>query len=397
MEISVITSYGGDDGNSQNYINAYKAYEDATGNVVMHKTAVSNEEWKARIIKEFEAGSEPDVLFFFTGADSNSLIGGGRVVSIDEIRSVYPDYASNMQDDMLDASPVDGKKYAVPASGIWEGLYVNKKVLAASGVGIPDGSYTWDAFLSDCEKIKNAGYIPVAASMRDVPHYWFEFAVYNNGSRENHMTLPESAGDEACSAWTAGLGDLKHMFERGYFPSGTLTLSDGEANELFLGGEAAFMLDGSWRLGYFEEYAPDRLDDFTVTYVPAKGERRAQDIIAGLSMGYYITRKAWDDPEKQEACVEFVKSMTSDEVVSTFSAAAVTISALKNEPALEAGDNPLKRDALAMLRDCASMTPPIQDRLGTAARAYLFSNVKNVIAGEITPEQAVRGCLAINE
>ena len=44
---------------------------------------------------------------------------------------MYPEYASNMKDDMIPASPADGVQYAVPFYGYWEGLYVNKAVMEA--------------------------------------------------------------------------------------------------------------------------------------------------------------------------------------------------------------------------------------------------------------------------
>lgn len=75
------------------------------------------------------------------------------MVSIEEIREEYPDYASNMKDDMIPASPADGVQYAVPFYGYWEGLYCNKSVLEEAGVEIPTADTTWDQFLESCQKI----------------------------------------------------------------------------------------------------------------------------------------------------------------------------------------------------------------------------------------------------
>ena len=132
VTLNVVTSYGGDDGNRKNFEAAVAAYEAATGNKVNDGSATSNEEWKAKVLTDFETGSEPDVLFFFTNADAEPIISAGKVVSIDEIRAVYPDYASNMKDAMM-AVASDGKQYAVPSSGFWENMFVNKSVLVACG------------------------------------------------------------------------------------------------------------------------------------------------------------------------------------------------------------------------------------------------------------------------
>ena len=44
VELTVVTSYGGDDGNRKNYENAVAAYEAATGNTILDASASSNEE-----------------------------------------------------------------------------------------------------------------------------------------------------------------------------------------------------------------------------------------------------------------------------------------------------------------------------------------------------------------
>ena len=84
----------------------------------------------------------------------------------------------------------DGKHYAVPSAGFWENMFVNKAVLDACGVEVPGPDYTWEQFLADCETIKEAGYTPIACSLFEVPHYWFEFAVMNNGSLATQLEVP---------------------------------------------------------------------------------------------------------------------------------------------------------------------------------------------------------------
>lgn len=303
VTLNVVTSYGGDDGNRKNFEAAVKSYEEATGNKVNDGSATSNEEWKAKVLTDFETGSEPDVLFFFTNADAEPFISAGKVVSIDEIRAEYPDYAANMKDSMM-AVASDGKQYAVPSSGYWENMFVNKSVLDACGIEVPGPDYTWDQFLADCQTILDNGYTPIACSLVEVPHYWFEFAVMNNGSLANQLEVPtvdadgKLVDDAAAQKWIAALNDLKELYELGYFPKNTLTATDAETVAMFGDGEAAFLIDGSWKVGHFVENYADTLDDYVVSYVPGKGDRSASEAIGGISMGYFITRKAWDDPAR---------------------------------------------------------------------------------------------------
>ena len=394
-EITVVTSYGGDDGNRANYEAAVAAYEKATGNKVNDASGTSNEEWKAKIMADFETGAEPDVLFYFNGVDANDLVNNGKVVSIDTIRAEYPDYASNMKDDLIPASPADGQKYAVPVNGYWEGLYVNKAVLEDCGVKVPGADYTWDQFLADCEVIKTAGYTPIACSLAEVPHYWFEYSIFNHDTVATHNTLPASSTDTAGAAWVSGLNDIKSLYELGYFPTNTLTSTDAETFQLMADNKAAFAIDGSWKIGWFQENAAD-INDFTVTYVHAQNERKATDLIGGLSMGYYITEKAWNDPEKREACVKFVEAMTQDDVVSLFGATAVT--ALKSGTTAPTDADSLVVAALAMTKAATGVASAVQDNLNQTARTELFSgSIKKIVTGSMTAQAAVDAALAIKE
>ena len=391
VTINVVTSYGGDDGNRKNFEAAVKAYEEATGNKVNDGSATSNEDWKAKVLTDFETGSEPDVLFYFTNADAEPFVSAGKVVSIEEIRKEYPEYAANMKDSMM-AVAADGKQYSVPSSGYWENMFVNKKVLEDCGVAIPGPDYTWDQFLADCETIKANGFTPIACSLFEVPHYWFEFMVMNNGTVANHLTVPASVDDEAGQKWVKGLNDIKDLYERGFFPANTLTASDAETVELFNAGDAAFLIDGSWKVGYFTQNAAD-INDFAIAYVPGKGDRKASEAIGGISMGYFITTKAWNDPAKREAAVKFVECLTSDEILSTFVTTEVT--ALKNG-AKPAGLNPLQQSAADTNGNVSAIAGAVQDLLTAEARGSLFANVQNIVTGKITAEDALAEALKLN-
>ena len=321
-----------------------------------------------------------------------------KVVSIDEIRTEYPDYAANMKESMM-ATAADGKHYAVPSAGFWENMFVNKTVLDACGVAVPGPDYTWDQFLADCQTILDNGYTPIACSLVEVPHYWFEFAVMNNGSIDDQLAVPtlDADGklvDDAVSAkWIAALDDIKDLYERGFFPKNTLTAGDAETVALFGEDEAAFLIDGSWKVGYFTENHGDNLDGYAVSYVPAKGERKATEAIGGISMGYFITRKAWDDPAKRDAAVEFVSQLTSDEVLSTFVTTEVT--ALVNG-AKPSGLNALQQSAADANANITGVVGAVQDTITSEAKTDLFGNIQNVVTGKMTAHDAVESAIALN-
>lgn len=400
VEITVTTTFAGEDTNAQNYKDSVAAWESSTGNKVSDTSATSDETFKTRVITDFETGSEPDVLFFFNGADANDFVNAGKVVSIDDIRAEYPDFASNMNDDLIAASPADGVKYAVPVNGYWEAMFVNTKVLDEAGVAMPGAGYTWDQFISDCDKIKAAGYTPIAAALGNIPHYWWEFCIFNQQTPDNHLNIPESATDETGKQWTDGLEDIKDLYERGFFPDNTLSATDDETFAMFTDDKAAFLLDGSWKVGGIVgacQSDPDdpstideeRVSHFDVTYFPGKGNRKTTDLVGGLSMGYYITKKAWDDPDKQAAAVSFVEYMTSDEVVPLF--AQHTASALKNAPKVdESKFNALQVKAMDMMSGVTSLTGAVQDLFNGDCRVPTFDGMPDIVEGNVNAADAVQ-------
>lgn len=400
VELNVITPFSESDGNRQNYVNAYKAYEEASGNIINDvETTVVDEAWKLNILESFRTGNEPDVINFFIGADADELIKNNELVPISEIRKEYPEYASNMKDSLMPVSTYDGRQYAVSVYGYWEGLFVNKKVLADCGVAVPGADYTWEQFLADCRTIKENGYTPIACSLMQIPHYWFEYCIFNNGSVADHTRLPASVDDEIGQNWVEGLNDMKALYEAGFFPDNTNEVDDDTTLQMMLNDEAAFLLEGSWKVGWFQATAAETgvdVNNYTVTYFPSKGVRKPTDVVGGFSMGYCITRKAWEDPEKRDACVEFVTAMTTDEVASTFG--ELTVTALK-DGVIRSGNklDMLAESTLEMTKGCTAMVPAAQDSLKPEARNALFQNVPRIVTGEITAEEAVADCLAMNQ
>ena len=193
--------------------------------------------------------------------------------------------------------------------------------------------------------------------------------------------------------------DIKELYEAGFFPENTLSATDDETFAMFTDGKAAFLIDGSWKVGGIvnacqsDPEDPSTLDTeklakFDVTYVPGQGDRKATDLIGGLSMGYYITAKAWEDPARRDAAVSFVTHMTSDDIVPVF--AQHTASALKNAPEVdESAFNPLQVKAMAMMSGVTSLTGAVQDVFQGDCRVSTFDGMPEIVTGRVSAQDAV--------
>lgn len=111
-------------------------------------------------------------------------------------------------------------------------------------------------------------------------------------------------------------------------------------------------------------------------------------------MGYFITRKAWKDPEKRDAAVQFVEMLTSNEILSTFIKTEVTALI---EGASPVGLNSLEQSAAETNAQLTRVSPAVQDAISAEAKSTLFTNIQKVVTGQMTAEKAVATAIQRNE
>lgn len=279
-----------------------KKYENVT---IEDDSQVCDEEWKTKVAVNFAVGNEPDVIQFFTDSAAESILATDKLVSLEEIQKEYPEYAKDTLDTALEAvRNNDGVIRAVPTTGYWEGLFCNKELFDKYDVKLPTD---WESFVKAVHIFKKNGIIPVAVSLNHMPHYWIEHLLLYTAGEEEYATVPEKAPE----TWIKAFETLKELRDMGAFPEDTDVFADSCAIQLFQEGKAAMQLEGSWYVSSLVEAG--MTDKVTVVAFPGVKEQKAKKgaLITGISSGFYITKRAWDDPQKREMAVRFVEAHTT--------------------------------------------------------------------------------------
>ena len=370
VTLRTMSCFAGDDAAAISYAELLQAYERQTGNVIEDSSATSDESWKARVLSEFAVGNEPDVLFFFArSADSASIL--SRVVPIREINDACPDL-NLAENDALRES--DGEIYAIPARPYYEGLFVNADLFEQYDIPLPD---SWASFEAAVRGFAAAGVVPVAASLSDIPHYIAECAILSCATPEEYAARPASEADVP-ESWLRGMARIHDLYEMGAFPADTLNTSESVTSQLFRDKKAAMQFDGSWFANTLPE---ESMDTTMVLPVPSDGNNGV--VIGGVSMGFYLTRKAWDDPERRDAAVALLAWLTAPE----------NVARLGNDSVSGA----LKASADRMLAEAGALLGPVQDSMNKDAReVWLLDCVPDVAEGRVTPEACWRRVMAMN-
>lgn len=385
ITLTTVSMMGGTDANADNYQNVIKEFEAANPHVkIEDNSQSSDQDWKTTVAADFAVGNEPDVIQFFTDANASEVLKADKFVTIEEVQQEYPDYAKDTLPAALQAATnPDGVQRAVPTTGFWEGLFCNKDLFDEYKVDIPTD---WETLVKAIEVFKENDIIPIAVSLNDVPHYWIEFLLLYGAGPESYESVPDGVPKE----WADALGLMKELRDLGAFPVDTDTVDNDYIGELFRNKQAAMQLDGSWFAGGVTDQ-----ENTVVAQFPLIKDSKAEAgaMVGGISSGFYITKKAWEDPDKREAAVEFVMANTNKEAVTIYwggnGQAACAVDPIE-------GMTPLGISGLDYSSAATSISAPTDARITQEAYNTLVSGIVDVSTGARTAEELLEEVLEIN-
>ena len=361
------SSFAGEDESAVTYANLLETFETAHGCVISDHSSASNESWKQSILNDFAAGNEPDVLFFFAkGADSAPIL--SRVISIEQLNREYPELHLPVSEALREP---DGQVYAVPVRPFWEGLMVNTELFAQEGIPLPE---SWDQLLEAVRSFRSRGVVPISVSLTEAPHYLAEMVIQACATAEEQQARPASF-EEVPASWLQGMALLRELYEEGAFPENAALVDDSAASEMFLDGKAAMRVDGVW---FAHRMTEKEMNRTAVLPAPRKETDPAGvSYIGGVSMGFYLTRRAYEQPAVREEAVALLAWLTSEESRAKLSGGSLT--------------GRMQRSAAELIGSDHRMLSPIQDAMNAAAReVWLMECVPAVAEGRMTPEECWR-------
>lgn len=364
ITLRTASCFAGTDASAEAYVELLKAFEEQTGCIIEDASAVSDEGWKTSVLYDFAAGNEPDVLFFFAAnADSAPIL--SRVVPIAEINAAYP--ALNLPESPA-LKESDGRIYAIPVRSFWEGLFVNTDLFVRYDLELPT---TWDKLETAIARLNEEGVVPISASLSDIPHYLAEMVVLVCGSPEDHAARPKTL-EAVPKAWFDGMALIRRLYELGAFADNVTATNESMASQLFRDKKAAMQIDGSW---FANSISPEDMDTTIVMPMPAYApEADPNAFIGGVSMGFYLTRRAWEDLDRRDMAVRLLAWFAKED----------NLTLLGNSRLSGA----LQESVDAMLSHQEAMLRPFQDDMSKEAReVWLLDCVAAVAEGSLTAEE----------
>jgi raffinose/stachyose/melibiose transport system substrate-binding protein len=373
VSIRVETTFTGADPYTEVWQQAIKDFqtENPKIKVIDEATSAAGEAFKTKINTDFASGNEPDVTYGFNGAAGKPLVDSGKVISWEEELAKDPTWAANFKKAGLDAGKYEGKLYALPYIGFFEGVWINTDLFKNNGLEIPK---TYEDILKAIPVLNAKDITPIACSFAEEPHYLIETLLLSQGGVEGHNKAFDAS-------WAPALTLAKDLYDKKAFTKDALTIKQAACAQAFTDKKAAMFISGSWSGGAFQ-----KMEDVSIIPFPLVpgAKANANDIIGGTGTGWYVT-KALND-KKNGAAMKFVKFMTKPEQLAKFAEKGGV--PLENVPTTSAGGE-LSKNVDEFMTNATSMTSPAGDNMNQEAFTTIWKGMQYIVAGKKTSQQVL--------
>ncbi len=381
IELRVVSTMAGTDPSGPAFQKVLDEFTEKNPNIKIINDSQSADAGtiRTKVNTDFTSNNEPDLMFFFNTIDAEGIINAGKVVELENAEGVDLAGYSSMLEQQRNKN---GKIYAAPQSGFYEGLFVNKKLFEEHNVKIPT---TWEEYEAAIEAFAKTDIIPVAASTVD-SYYVVEHYILAAGGMENYRA---KLADQN-KTWAEGLDNIAKHAKMGAFPADAATLDLNMAQELFNQEQAAMVFEGSWFWGQVIEAGI--AEHISVIPMPVYGDGgQTGDLVGGSTSGWFISTKAYEDESKSAAVVDLFNYITSEEIM-------LRIVGATGQPPAKGKLTGIAEYLAAghkLVADAPGVDIPINDRIIPEGFTYIRESVPLIVNGTKTGEQVIKEAAAL--
>lgn len=287
------------------------AYEKAGGEWIDTATA-GGENSRAATINRMVGGQPPTAAQFNTGRQFDDLVSQGLIRPIEDL-AAEGGWRKAMPAALVEAASRDGEMYALPINVHGQNwTFYSRDVLEKSGVSeLPS---TWEAMVPALQKIKDAGFTPLALGGQP----WQERALFNaillqQGGKDLYMKVYRDKDEEAVRSEGFRKAVETYGALRGMVDAGSPGRSWNDTTALLLRDNAAVQVMGDWVKGEFTNAGQKPGEDYGCTI-------GLDDSMLMVGGDVFVFPKT-DEPAKKAAQDLLVETMISKDAQVAFNLA----------------------------------------------------------------------------
>lgn len=239
-----------------------------------------------------------DIITTLSGSGYvGELAAAGLLVDLTDAKTQYG-WGDYIADWTMSVCSYDGSPYAVGNELECLGVFYNKAIFQAAGVEVPK---TYDEFVTVCQTLKDAGYMPIGmGDSEQWPGYHLESVLMNAAVGADAMTdilnLKASFDQEALAN---GLDLARSWVVNGYLSENVNGIAYEDNASDFMAGRVAMDITGTWQV---EEYVNALGDDCGFFFFPMIDSSLASSAPAGVGSAIAVAKNG----ENTELALEFL-------------------------------------------------------------------------------------------
>lgn len=355
-----------------------EAFNEQYPNITIRFDPTNPPDYNAVLRTQLEGGTGPDLFYLRSFSTSRQLFEEGFLEPLNDLPGLTENFSP---ENIAPWATEDGAPYGVPFIAVSHGVYYNKDIFAELGLEVPQ---TWEQLLETAQAVQDGGYTPFANASGD--EWTIAEIVFMNiapnfiGGREGRLAYLEGErcfNDENAVAAFQAVADLAP-----YLPDGQESLTYYDSQQLFLLGDAAMWLGGSWDIPFFESEQPEF--EWGVFAVPPP-EGQEGNVTFHLDAGMGVNAAS----EHKEEAKLFLEWMTTPEFAEQFGNLLPGFFPIRNDPP-QLG-NPHAAEFLALNegrgQDVRWAWPVLLDG-APDGYTLMQTGALGVINGDLTPQQA---------
>lgn len=351
-------------------------------NIKVQEVANENDPYKTKLATSMAAGEEPDVFISWGGGWLESFVDEGKVLDIDEwVKDIEDEYYPSA----LSLFQLKDKYYGLPYSCGPVCVYYNKQIYADLGLEIPT---TLSEFEANCDKIKEAGIIPLALGNAG---QWpaaltFTYLSMRYGGKQPFLDAynRENGGTFEDESFIKAGEKIQEWVNKGYYPEGCngINYDTGGSRMLFYNGLAAQIVQTNGLFTNCKTEAPDFYDNNLGIFafpVIEDGNGNAKEILGG-GQGYSISASC----KYPKEAFALIHTLTDKEFGQDSVDIAGTISGVKGVNVT----NELTKEADDLLQSAEYIQNYYDQFLPVDMAALHKQTTYDLVGGTITPQEA---------
>ncbi len=280
--VTAFTPFADVDFAAQAYIDIVDHWEQQTGNTLDDWSGLQDSAWMDVLASSVEKG-DADVVIVPSGVALDS----SNYLTVSELSELLPGISFGA------VSPEgSGESIKIPMRYYFETLYVNTDTLANYATTIP---VSYSDFIVSCAQIAALGGLPVANAIAEWPEIVLDCAALMGSAAESY-------GSEASLATTETI--LRDLYLVGAFGPDAFNISDTQAEEAFLSGEAAMRFDTV----DFASMIPEERAEHVMA-IPLPGMETNHALVGFPTYGLAVCRSVLENAEHRDAVLSFVSEL----------------------------------------------------------------------------------------